>query len=78
VPPPISKPSGITSDKMTSTIAKQRSARLHRFQSEIQSCMSRCPPVTLAPSAEIYMTDQHEKISTEVWLYDDKGTVMSP
>jgi hypothetical protein len=62
----------MTSDKMTSTIAKQRSTRLHRFQSEIQSCMSQCPPVTLVLLAEIYMTDQHEKNSTEVWLRDDK------
>jgi hypothetical protein len=39
MPPRISIPNGIISAKMASMIAKQRSARLHLFQSETQSCI---------------------------------------
>ena len=64
--PPISRLSGMTSDKMTSAIAKQRSARLHRFQSEIQSCIRQCPPVYSHPFGRVHVTDQREKNSTEL------------
>jgi hypothetical protein len=78
IPPPMRRPSGITNDKMIIAIAKHRSARLHRFQSEIQSLILQCPPVTLDFSAEIYMTRQREKNSTEVWRCGDKETVIAP
>jgi hypothetical protein len=71
----IISPSGITNVKTTSTIAKQRSARLQRFQSEIQSCMRERPPVTPAGSS---ISGQHVKSSTEVWLDDDKEIVILP
>jgi len=29
-------------------------------------------------SAEVYITDQFAKNSTEVWLYDDEESVMLP
>src|SRR5262249_10637066 len=74
---PIINPSGMTSDKMTSTIAKQRSARLHLFQSEIQSRMTG-PPVTSPLLQSFHVTDQHEKNSTELWLLGDKQNVISP
>ena len=76
--PPINTPRGMTNDKMTSAIAKQRSARLHRFQSEIQSFIRPQPPGHTLSFGGVYVTDQHEKNSTEVWPCDDKETVISP
>ncbi len=76
--PPINTPSGMTNDKMTSAIAKQRSARLHRFQSEIQSFIRPQPPGHTLSFGGVYVTDQHEKNSTEVWPWGDKENVISP
>jgi hypothetical protein len=45
LPPLINSPSGSASAVIASAIAKQRSARLHLFQSEIQSRIQR-PPTT--------------------------------
>jgi hypothetical protein len=51
---------------MTSAIAKQRSARLHRFQSEIQSFIGPQPPGHTLSFGGVYVTDQREKNSTEL------------
>jgi hypothetical protein len=75
----ISTPSGIASNKITSAIAKQRSARLHRFQSAIQSRIMTVPPGhSQHPGWDMLMTGQRDKNSTKVWLCDDKETVISP
>jgi hypothetical protein len=42
-PPAIINPNGSTSAMMTSMMAKQRSARLHLFQSDIQSRIQQPP-----------------------------------
>ena len=75
--PPIKKPSGIIKHKMISATAKQRSARLQRFQSEIQSCIDQSPVVP-SPSAQVVMPGLSEKNSTELWLSGDKGIVKLP
>jgi hypothetical protein len=46
----------MTNDKMTSATAKQRSARLHRFQSEIQSCIKPQPPGHTLSFGGVYVT----------------------
>src|SRR5262249_47771142 len=46
LPALINSPSGNASARMASTTAKQRSARLHLFQSEIQSRIQQPPPNT--------------------------------
>src|SRR5271169_5331912 len=76
--PPTKTPSGTTNDKTTSAIAKQRSARLHRFQSEIQSFIRPQPPGHTLSFGRVYVTAQRVKNSTEVWPCDDKETVISP
>src|SRR5215831_17965217 len=73
----IKKPSGIIKHKMTSATAKHRSAGLHRFQSEIQSCIGQSPVVP-SPSAQDLMPSVHVKNWTELWLYGDKGIVNLP
>ena len=67
------KPSGMTSDKTTSAIAKQRSARLHRFQSAIQSCTAVSPVLP-----KFCLTERRGKISAELWLHGVKGSVNLP
>ena len=76
MPPRKRTPSGIISATMTSATAKQRSARLHLFQSEIQSCILESPghPVRRG----VFITDEREKNSTEVWLCHDEEIVILP
>jgi hypothetical protein len=56
----------MTNDKMTSAIAKHRSARLQRFQSEIQSFIRPQPPGHTLSFGGVYVTAQREKNSTEL------------
>lgn len=72
LPPLINSPSGSASAVIASAIAKQRSARLHLFQSEIQSRIQRPPP----PRSPVF--DGRGKNSTELCLGDDKRSVNLP
>ena len=71
--PPISNPTGRANATMTSAIAKQRSAGLHFFQSEIKSRIYQ-PPAASNSS----ITDRRGQNSAELCLCRDKQTVNLP
>lgn len=70
LPPLIKSPSGSASAVIASAIAKQRSARLHLFQSEIQS---RIQPHPRPPRSPLF--DGRGKNSAELCPSDDKRSV---